>query len=325
MTILRTSDRKPLRTAGRSLLLAPDGQITVSKVVTDEAEDNTTFSVTVTGQRAINPRIVEKEVSQDTPAVFTRLPYDTYVITEEAQEGYSITSIVPDEVTLSRSNKTEEVVVTNAVEGLTPIKYGLLYNWYAATDARCIAPTGWHVPALSEIGTLATTISSNGGALKETGFTYWDSPNTLATNELGFNFRGSGQRLSLDGTFGSINLSGWIVAADLNTGRTQGFVCSYNDEWFVYSVYSEVSGGLGTAIRCLSDSPESWTEGDTVTDYDGNIYPTVKIGDQVWIAANLIVKHYNNGDDIPNVTDNGDWAALTDGAWCYYDNDPDNM
>jgi uncharacterized protein (TIGR02145 family) len=324
MTILR-HNRNPLRTAGRSLLFAYDGQITISKVVTDDLEDETVFSVTVTGQRAINPRIVEKDISQTVPAVFTRLPYDTYVITEDTQAGYSITSIVPAEVVLSAQNKIEEVVVTNEAAGLTPISYGLLYNWYAATDARGIAPKGYHVPMLSEIGTLATTISSNGGALKETGFTYWDSPNTNATNELYFNFRGSGQRLSLDGTFGSINLSGWIVAADLNGGRTQGFVCSYNDEWFVFSVYSEASGGLGTAIRCLLDSPGEWTEGDTVTDYDGNIYPTVKIGDQVWMAANLIVKHYNNGNDIPNVTVDEDWAALTDGAWCVYDNDPNNM
>ena len=114
MTILR-HDRNPLRTAGRSLLFAYDGQITVSKVVTDDLEDNTVFSITVTGQRPVNPRIVEKDVSQDTPAVFTKLPYDTYVITEDAQEGYSITSIVPDEVTLSGANKTEEVEVTNEV------------------------------------------------------------------------------------------------------------------------------------------------------------------------------------------------------------------
>jgi hypothetical protein len=47
-----------------------------------------------------------------------------------------------------------------------------------------------------------------------------------------------------------------------------------------------------------------------VTDIDGNTYFTVKIGDQCWMAQNLKVAHYRNGDSIPEVTDNGEWAGL---------------
>lgn len=61
-----------------------------------------------------------------------------------------------------------------------------------------------------------------------------------------------------------------------------------------------------------------------VTDKDGTIYNTVKIGNQVWTKENLNVSKYRNGDIIPQVTDPTQWANLTTGAWCYYNNDPAN-
>ncbi|KAA3617097.1 MAG: hypothetical protein D8M58_04125 [Calditrichaeota bacterium] len=64
---------------------------------------------------------------------------------------------------------------------------------------------------------------------------------------------------------------------------------------------------------------------ETVTDIDGNVYKTVKIGDQWWMAENLKVTHYRNGDAIPNVTDNTEWTNLTTGANCAYNNDNGNI
>jgi uncharacterized protein (TIGR02145 family) len=65
-------------------------------------------------------------------------------------------------------------------------------------------------------------------------------------------------------------------------------------------------------------------ETDTVIDIDGNIYQTVKIGNQLWMVENLRVSKYNNGDQIPKVTGNPEWGNLTTGAWAYYDNDESN-
>ena len=53
-------------------------------------------------------------------------------------------------------------------------------------------------------------------------------------------------------------------------------------------------------------------------------YSEVKIGTQVWMGENLDVCTYRNGDPIPEVTDMKEWANLTTGAWCYYNNDTSN-
>jgi len=44
------------------------------------------------------------------------------------------------------------------------------------------------------------------------------------------------------------------------------------------------------------------------------------IGSQVWMLKNLNVDYYRNGDSIPEVRDSTEWANLTTGGWCYYDN-----
>ncbi len=40
---------------------------------------------------------------------------------------------------------------------------------------------------------------------------------------------------------------------------------------------------------------------ETVTDYDGNVYHTVSIGEQVWLQENLKSLHYSDGTEIPGV------------------------
>lgn len=61
-----------------------------------------------------------------------------------------------------------------------------------------------------------------------------------------------------------------------------------------------------------------------ITDVDGNEYKTVKVGTEIWMAENLKVTHYRNGDSIPNVIDATTWSGLKTGAWCEYDNDHSN-
>jgi uncharacterized protein (TIGR02145 family) len=51
---------------------------------------------------------------------------------------------------------------------------------------------------------------------------------------------------------------------------------------------------------------------------------SVTICNQIWMNKNLDVTTYRNGDLIPEVTDSTQWANLTTGAWCYYNNDAAN-
>jgi uncharacterized protein (TIGR02145 family) len=59
----------------------------------------------------------------------------------------------------------------------------------------------------------------------------------------------------------------------------------------------------------------------SVSDIDGNVYKTIQIGNQEWMAENLKSSHYSNGDLIPIVTNNALWSALTTGSTSWFSND----
>ena len=65
-----------------------------------------------------------------------------------------------------------------------------------------------------------------------------------------------------------------------------------------------------------------WSKLSETTSYpNGTATPVQTICCQSWMTKNLDVATYRNGDPIPKVTDNAAWAALTTGAYCYYNND----
>lgn len=209
---------------------------------------------------------------------------------------------------------------------MTNVKYGYLYNWYAVTDVRNIANIGWHVATQAEYNTLITYLGGGtvaGAKLRETGLTYWDTPNTGATNEVNFNARGSGCRLN-DGNFLEFK-----QCFEVWTGTA--YNASYN--YFAYTMYDMTNAYfeyddpiVGMPVRVVKDST-SLTHGQigTYTGNDGKVYRTICIGTQEWLADNLAETKYRNGDTIPTVTDNSAWYALTSGAKCAYNNDESNV
>lgn len=59
-----------------------------------------------------------------------------------------------------------------------------------------------------------------------------------------------------------------------------------------------------------------------ITDIDGHTYPLILMGEHSWTCSNLEVKHFNNGDPIPQAQTAKAWLKANHNkspAWCYYE------
>lgn len=131
--------------------------------------------------------------------------------------------------------------------------YGRLYNWFAVTDTRSIAPEGWHIPTEAEWATLVAILggdNSAGGRIKEAGTSHWMSPNAGATNTSGFTALPSGNR---DGNGG--------VFRNLGTDAYLWMTSTKPKVWFRYLTLNAASCVAGSddykqdghSIRCIKD------------------------------------------------------------------------
>jgi uncharacterized protein (TIGR02145 family) len=207
--------------------------------------------------------------------------------------------------------------------------------------------------------------------MKSTGITFWNSPNTGATNASNFSGLPGGYRTD-NGTFGNLGSNGiWWSSTELNTSIAWYRSLLYNSG---SSVRSNNQKKYGFSVRCIregvcwstsqnptiNDSHTSdgnspgefnstlnnlipyttyylkayatnqagtaygnevvftttiYSQGNGLTDIDGNNYTSVIIGEQEWMAQHLKTSKYRNGDAIPNVADN--WYGLTTGVYCW--------
>jgi uncharacterized protein (TIGR02145 family) len=130
--------------------------------------------------------------------------------------------------------------------------YGHLYNWYAASDSRNIAPEGWHVPSDDDFLILANYlggINNAGGKLKEAGYAHWLSPNSGATNETGFNAIPGGAR-NPAGFILMGEKSGWWTTSESNEGEAYIRYVAYYNPALTSKILSKL---FGNSIRCVKD------------------------------------------------------------------------
>jgi uncharacterized protein (TIGR02145 family) len=221
-------------------------------------------------------------------------------------------------------------------------KYGYLYSWNAVGDSRNIAPEGWHVPTEEEwnqleiyLGTKAEDVPSLNWRGSESGKKLkakagWDK-NGNGTDVYGFSVLPGGYR-HYDGNYDGLGNEAVFWTSEESNMMSAWFraIISNNSAIKRDGIFKE----FAFSIRCIKDISDNSTStlnkpkidminensGTTCKDIDGRVYKTVKIGDQVWMAENLRVSHYRNGDEIPNIKDNDEWKNTKSGAMCTYEN-----
>jgi uncharacterized protein (TIGR02145 family) len=189
---------------------------------------------------------------------------------------------------------------TSSITGLTP---NTLYHVRAyatnsvgtsygadltLTTLATVIPTVTTTAISSILNTTATSggnVSSDGGAdITARGICWSTSANPIITLTT----------KTVDGT-GTGSFTSSITGLAANT---------------LYYVRAYATNSVGT----------SYGTQQTFTSESVAVLPSVTIGSQVWTNQNLNVVTYRNGDIIPQVTDPTQWANLTTGAWCWYNN-----
>jgi uncharacterized protein (TIGR02145 family) len=133
------------------------------------------------------------------------------------------------------------------------IKYGKLYNWYAVSDPRNIAPIGWHVPTYAEWKILFRDKGDEntiGGELKEIGTRHWQDPNAYAWDIVGFKALPAGRREFPERFCGLGASAIWWTATECHPYRAWCFM--------IYNIYGtllphEGMKSYGYSVRCLKD------------------------------------------------------------------------
>jgi uncharacterized protein (TIGR02145 family) len=167
--------------------------------------------------------------------------------------------------------------------------------------------------ANTQVGIRISVLQGN-----ETGPAVYVETQTANTNGNGLLSIKIGMGTATTGTFAGINWANASYFIKTETDPTGGSNYTITGTQEVLSVPYAIYAG-----KSVNDSAQTAAITALQTQVPAFL-PTIVIGKQQWMKENLDVVTYRNGDIIPQVTDPTAWAALTTGAWCYYNNDPAN-
>jgi uncharacterized protein (TIGR02145 family) len=136
----------------------------------------------------------------------------------------------------------------------------------------------------------------------------------------------SGGKIIYDGG-ASITEKGVCWSTSPNPDINDSYINSGTDTTRYQSTITGLSSGTKYYVRAYAKN-SAWTDyGEELTfntkipDVEGNLYSTVTIGTQVWMAENLRSTRYNDDAPIPNITDDTQWINLSTPAYCWISND----
>lgn len=131
--------------------------------------------------------------------------------------------------------------------------YGCLYNWFAVTDARQLAPSGWHIPSDNDWQTLSDFLGGDnvaGGKMKEAGIIHWQSPNTGATNESVLSLLPGGFRL-YNGTYSNLGYNALFWSSTERDSYNAWYRLLSFDNTNAYK--SSHDKEFGMSVRCVKN------------------------------------------------------------------------
>ncbi len=133
------------------------------------------------------------------------------------------------------------------------VKYGRLYNWYAVSDPRGLAPKGWHIPSDKEWTVLTDYLGGEEKAGAKMKSKQGWSRDGNGTNSSGFSGRPGGLRVrGDDGGFSGIDYRGyWWSSTESNTDDALCRKLDFSDGYLPRDFPS--SKAIGFSVRCLRD------------------------------------------------------------------------
>lgn len=144
----------------------------------------------------------------------------------------------------------------NTKNVITIATNGRMYNWFAATDSRNIAPMGWHVPNNADWSVLIAYIGGDTavGKLKEAGATHWLPYFSEIRNVSGFTALPSGILLG-DGSFSGMGISAyWWSSISLDTTIYKGYGWEWGIDYVMFMVINHTEyKQSGLSVRCVKD------------------------------------------------------------------------
>jgi uncharacterized protein (TIGR02145 family) len=185
--------------------------------------------------------------------------YGTFMVEQICwmKENLNVGERINSSVNQSNNNKIEKYCGNN-LESNCAI-YGGYYQWNEmmqyqpiSVSFQGICPSGWEIPTIDAYNMLCNTLevgSSCGGGFKETGTTYWSTPNTGATNSTGFSARGAGYTAT-SGTYAVLETANFWTVDEYNPDPNAALYKQLRSNSSV--IYEPVAAKTnGHSVRCI--------------------------------------------------------------------------